>query len=77
MWEQLHQKVERIVHRFGFGGIRVGNGGTGQVNLPRTDLQCGGSMIYQTLGPPSWRTDGSCEHFDETPRLGLANLMMN
>tara|TARA_A100001391_G_scaffold157687_3_gene116010 strand:+ start:1544 stop:1747 length:204 start_codon:yes stop_codon:yes gene_type:complete len=33
MKEELHQKVERIVHRFGFGTIRVGNGRTGQVTL--------------------------------------------
>lgn len=33
MKEQLHQKAERIVHRFGFANVRVSNGKVGQVTL--------------------------------------------
>jgi|TARA_R110002073_G_scaffold154858_5_gene310063 osmotically-inducible protein OsmY len=33
MKEQLYQKVERIVHQFGFANVRVTNGKTGQVTL--------------------------------------------
>lgn len=33
MKEQLHQKVERIVHRFGFANVRVSNGKAGQITL--------------------------------------------
>ncbi len=33
MNEPLHKKVQRIVHRFGFHGIRVANGKPGHVTL--------------------------------------------
>ncbi len=33
MKEQLHQKVERIVHRFGFANVCVSSGKAGQITL--------------------------------------------
>lgn len=33
MKEQLQQKVERIVHRFGFANVRASNGKAGQITL--------------------------------------------
>ena len=33
MKEQLQQRVERIVHRFGFANVRASNGKTRQITL--------------------------------------------